>query len=1586
MKKILNLLNNFISIKSVLTAIFFGLVSMFTVLAGIHVYLPGSVSTTDPREIFNSIGSALTGPIGGIIISAISTLFAAPPEYKTYIFFTHFISAIWIGWAYKKLIYDKYEMPMLAFGWIVLMIIYYLLSTEILIIASYFFIPSLYTELVGRQAPFIQSSLKYLYDYIPEFFFSTAISSLIIIALPFKFRKPLWGQLSDKNKIPNKKQNKKDSNNKLFKKNFLAVRLAIWFLILFSIPTIYLSVYVRNYFQDFILNEEGKKQYEFAVQEAHLLKALPEDSIRYFKHEILKNNIRNIFVLDKDLNFNPKVNINDERNLPPIILSEANKIVISQQKSGFFTDIKLSIAVGFAQINNNGSYIISISDSKNSNAQINQFVYNIIKYIGITLLLIALISGIIIWYLVGIPLKKITHAALEIGNHNYNVKIDSSDMTDEVIVLADSINTMKENIKGAEEMLSNILNSVPQSIFWKDKNCVYLGCNKIFAKSAGFDNPSQIIGKTDYQMPWKKEESDSYISDDKEVISTGLPKYHIIEKFTDVNGNLLWVDTTKIPLRNSENNIYGVLGVFEDITERKNAEEALLANEIKYRTLFENANDAIFLMDYDVIIDCNTKSLEVFGCNVKEQIIGHTPFDFSPKIQPDKKKSRESALEKVNAVLNGQPQFFEWQHVKQNGELFFAEISLNKMEIESKVLLQAIVRDITERKKLENELTQSRANLSALFESATDLIWSVDKNFNLLTYNKRLEEHFQKNYGTKAFIGAPSGSLLSSDRSKIWPPLYQRAIDEGPFQTEYSLPDGRIFEMAIHPVIINNEITGVSVFGKEITERKQAEDALRKSESYYRAFAENSPDIIAVFDRDGRYEFVNSSISKVSNLKPENFVGKRIFEIDGFNKEQAEFREKKIKEVFITRQPFELEFEFNSPAGPRIFEWRVYPVIDETGFVQSVYSINRDITERKAIEKEILDNKAFTERIIEQSPDIIYIYDVELDKNIFTNRNIAKYLGYSEEELSSEDQNFFKKVLHPDDIAQFRSYYEKIVQWENEYVFEFEYRMKTKAGEWRWFRGKEKEFQRNEQGRIISLVGTVRDITENKKSEEELRNSEQRFKVLTEATFEGIVIATDRKFVDVNDQMLNIFGYSRENIIGKNTIDFIAPESRDKFIANRDNLDIGPLEFIGIKSDGSRIPFEIRAKHMVINNKEYRISSIRDITDRLKTEMALKEAMNEIELLINTLPIAIISVNRDLTVKQYNDKALIFDGAINRDYQSKQIFDLFPKLIFIKDTLEKSIAEDKYINEDKIALEQYGEPRTFNLTIIPLNNPLNSGSVIMLEEITERRKIESLMIQSEKMLSVAGLAAGMAHEINNPLGTIVQGCQNIIRRTSTELPKNIDVAKSLNIDMSALESYFKQRQIYDILDSMRHAVEKASDIIKNMLQFSRKSESKKVLYPMSKLVEETLDLAYNDYDLKKKYDFRSIRIIKDFQDELPLVRITITEIQQVILNILRNASHAFKSKFYKNNEPTIKIILRKEGRFIILEIEDNGPGIDEKIKQRIFEPFFTTKEVGEGTGLGLSVSYMIITNNHQGTITVESVKGMGAKFIIKLPL
>jgi two-component system NtrC family sensor kinase len=271
-------------------------------------------------------------------------------------------------------------------------------------------------------------------------------------------------------------------------------------------------------------------------------------------------------------------------------------------------------------------------------------------------------------------------------------------------------------------------------------------------------------------------------------------------------------------------------------------------------------------------------------------------------------------------------------------------------------------------------------------------------------------------------------------------------------------------------------------------------------------------------------------------------------------------------------------------------------------------------------------------------------------------------------------------------------------------------------------------------------------------------------------------------------------------------------------------------------------------------------------------------------------------------------------------------------------------------------------------------------------DVTESRKMETMMIQTEKMMSVGGLAAGMAHEINNPLGGMLQSLQNVIRRLSPGLPANEAEAEACGTRLETIRNYMEKREIFRFLDNIRVSGERASHIVENMLSFSRRSESRKAPVDLSGLLDKAVELAAHDYDLKKKFDFRRIRIERRYEPDMPLVPCAATEIEQVVLNLLRNAAQAMREGETSVPSPCITLHLSKEPDCAVINIADNGPGMDDRRIKRIFEPFFTTKEVGVGTGLGLSVSYFIVTNNHGGAMTAESTPGEGASFIIRLPL
>ena len=194
-----------------------------------------------------------------------------------------------------------------------------------------------------------------------------------------------------------------------------------------------------------------------------------------------------------------------------------------------------------------------------------------------------------------------------------------------------------------------------------------------------------------------------------------------------------------------------------------------------------------------------------------------------------------------------------------------------------------------------------------------------------------------------------------------------------------------------------------------------------------------------------------------------------------------------------------------------------------------------------------------------------------------------------------------------------------------------------------------------------------------------------------------------------------------------------------------------------------------------------------------------------------------------------------------------------------------------------------------------------------------------------------------------------------------------------------------------MLRAIHESGQRVAEIVGNMLSFARQSDAQRSTEALPELMDKALELAATDYDLKKKFDFKTIEVIKEYEDNLPVITCEGGKIQQVFLNILRNGAQAMQeegSHRATDEQPRfiIRLIHETESEMVRIEIEDNGRGMDEATRKRVFEPFFTTKPVGEGTGLGLSVSYFIITENHKGTLEVISEPGKGANFIIRLPI
>ncbi|HAH25978.1 MAG TPA: hypothetical protein DCL77_19830 [Prolixibacteraceae bacterium] len=262
--------------------------------------------------------------------------------------------------------------------------------------------------------------------------------------------------------------------------------------------------------------------------------------------------------------------------------------------------------------------------------------------------------------------------------------------------------------------------------------------------------------------------------------------------------------------------------------------------------------------------------------------------------------------------------------------------------------------------------------------------------------------------------------------------------------------------------------------------------------------------------------------------------------------------------------------------------------------------------------------------------------------------------------------------------------------------------------------------------------------------------------------------------------------------------------------------------------------------------------------------------------------------------------------------------------------------------------------------------------------LTELKATQAQLIQSEKMASLGELTAGIAHEIQNPLNFVnnfSEVSNDLIEEMNEELDKGeIEEAKAIASDI-------KQN-----LEKILHHGKRADGIVKGMLQHSRTSSGVKEPTDINKLADEYFRLAYHGLRAKDKSFNATMKT--DFDQSIGSINVIPQDIGRVILNLITNAFYAVtekKKQQLNGYEPTVSVSTKKIGDMVLISVKDNGNGIPQKVMDKIFQPFFTTKPTGEGTGLGLSMSYDIV-KAHGGELKVETKEGVGAEFVIDIPI
>lgn len=527
------------------------------------------------------------------------------------------------------------------------------------------------------------------------------------------------------------------------------------------------------------------------------------------------------------------------------------------------------------------------------------------------------------------------------------------------------------------------------------------------------------------------------------------------------------------------------------------------------------------------------------------------------------------------------------------------------------------------------------------------------------------------------------------------------------------------------------------------------------------------------------------------------------------------------------------------------------------------------------------------------------------------------------------------------------------------------------------------------------LLNLRDEMKSRKRAEQALRKSEEMHRAILEGSPNPIVLYDSvGNVLFINQAFTRVFGWKLDEITGRR-LAFVPPENQEE--TSR------AIEII--KTEQDRYIFESRRltrsgdildvsiSTAVFKNKTGKFAgmvvNLTDITHIKSTDRELRSARNYITGIINSMPSILVSVNNREEVTQWNHEAEKRTGIPWEQARGCPLMDVLPQIESLRSRIKLAIARGTVETSSKVRLAGIEGGSVFDITVYPLVSDQDSGAAVLITDISRQVAVEEMMIQSDKMLSVGGLAAGMAHEINNPLAGIMQSSQVIINRLREPLPANETAARECGISLDAVRRYMEKRNILDMAESIRSAGARAARIVENMLSFSRKSGQSPSEHSIQEILDSTVELAENDYHLKTNYDFRAISVVRHYAPDMPKIMCERSKIQQVFFNILQNGAQVMAEQRRNGQDgriPCFTLRLSREGAYVRIDIEDNGPGMPDEVRKRVFEPFFTTKNVGQGTGLGLSVSYFIITDDHGGTIEVESAQGKGTCFVIRLPI
>jgi PAS domain S-box-containing protein len=537
------------------------------------------------------------------------------------------------------------------------------------------------------------------------------------------------------------------------------------------------------------------------------------------------------------------------------------------------------------------------------------------------------------------------------------------------------------------------------------------------------------------------------------------------------------------------------------------------------------------------------------------------------------------------------------------------------------------------------------------------------------------------------------------------------------------------------------------------------------------------------------------------------------------------------------------------------------------------------------------------------------------------------------------------------------------------------------------------------------------EISERKQIEENLRSSEERWRKLFQYAPDAYYVNDlEGNFIDCNKKAEEMVGHTKAELSGKNLLELNLlsendiPKAIEALQLNAEDKIAGPAEFVVHRKNGEQIIAEIRTLPLTINNQKLVLGIARDITQSQHAEQSLRESEEKFRKITTYAQEAIIMADEERRVTFWNEAAEQMFGytsqeAVGHDFQTLIIPERNREALrkrFINFQKAKIASAVKKFQEfEGIKKDKTEFPIELSLSAMHLKDRWQALCII--RDISERRVLEAQLVQAQKLESIGQLAAGIAHEINTPTQYVSYNTRFLQEqfeqlnplfdryRALFEAAKDGAVPDDLINEIDALNENidldFMREEIPSAIKQSLEGLERVSEIVRAMKEFSHPGSEEKTLIDINKAIESTITVARNEW----KY---VAEIETHLEHDMPLVPCLPKDFNQVILNIIINAAHAIANVIdgESNQKGTISVSTGHSDGWAEVRIKDSGCGIPEAHRSRIFDPFFTTKEVGRGTGQGLAISHSVVTEKHGGTLNFETEEGKGTTFIIRLPL